>query len=52
MLDYSDIEYGKVTVELQPENAEIETRIRYEGLDSWSAWISSDHPVSRAMLGI
>ena len=49
MLDSSDIEDGKVTVELQPENAEVEARIRYEGFDSWSAWISPDQPVSAMM---
>jgi hypothetical protein len=49
-LDSSDIEDGKVTVDLQLENAEIEGRIRYEGFDSWSAWISADQPVSRTTL--
>ena len=48
-MDSSDIEDGKVTVELQPENAEVEARIRYEGFDSWSAWISPDQPVSAMM---
>ena len=52
MLASSDIEYGKVTVELQPDNAEIEARIRYEGFDSWSAWISPNSPVSREKLEI
>ena len=50
MLASSDIEYGKVTVELQPDNAEIEARIRYEGSESWSVWISSDQPVGREKL--
>ena len=52
MLDSSDIEDGKITVELQPENAEIEARIRYEGFDSWSVWISPVQPVGREKLEI
>ena len=51
-MDSSDIEDGKVTVELKPENADIEARIRYEGFDSWSAWIEADQPVSRTTLEI
>ena len=49
-MDSSDIEDGKVTVELQPENAEVEARIRYEGFDSLSVWIEADQPVSRTTL--
>ena len=52
LLSSSDIADGKVTVELQPENAEIEARIRYEGFDSWSAWICSDQKVGREKLKI
>ena len=28
------------------ENAKIEGRIKYEGFDNWSEWISLDKPVS------
>ena len=52
MLDSPDIEDGKITVELQEENVEIEARIRYEGFDSWSVWISPDQPVGREKLKI
>ena len=47
--DYFDpmtLEDGKITVEAPQENSKIEGRMRYQGFESWSPWISSDSPVS------
>jgi hypothetical protein len=51
-LNSSDIAEGKVTIDLNPENGQIEARIRYEGFGNWSAWISPDQPVSRTTFKI
>ena len=33
---------GQISVEAQKEMSKIEARIRYEGSNAWSQWISSD----------
>ena len=40
------LEDGKITIIATIENTKIEGRIKYQGFDSWSPWISSDVPVS------
>ena len=46
--DYIDplgLEDGRIKVNVEQENTEIKGRIRYQGYESWSPWISSFSPV-------
>ena len=42
----TNIADGKITVKVKSVDAKIETRIKYEGFENWSDWISTDRPVS------
>ena len=39
------MEDGKLNVKVPKENTKIEARVRYEGFDTWSEWVSSDASV-------
>jgi len=52
--DYIDptmLEDGKITVIVPQEDTEIEGRLKYQGYDSWSPWISSDSPLKEKKKG-
>ena len=45
-IDPEDIPDGKIALLVKSEYAKIEARIKYEGFQNWTEWISSDIPVS------
>ena len=45
-IDPASIQGGKLRLHDKSENSKIDARIKYEGFEDWTDWISSEKPVS------
>ena len=45
-IDPRSLRGGKLWLNVKSENAKIDARIKYEGFEDWTDWISSEKPVS------